>query len=119
MAGITDPRHAFDVLEIQAPFASSEVMAYTALGLCTPETGRAFTEKAIEQKTELAINPSGGPQAANPVSATALIRVAECALQVRGRAGRRQVDGARRAIATGQGGATQFSTAIILSDQRP
>jgi acetyl-CoA C-acetyltransferase len=51
---------------------------------------------------------------ANPVSATALIRIAECALQVRGRAGRRQVDGVRRAVATGQGGATQFSTAVIL-----
>jgi acetyl-CoA C-acetyltransferase len=65
------------------------------------------------------VNPSGGPQVANPVSATALIRVAECALQVRGRAGRRQRDGIRRAVATGQGGATQFSTCIVLGGERP
>jgi acetyl-CoA C-acetyltransferase len=37
-----------------------------------------------------------------------MVRIAECALQVRGTAGDRQVDGVERAVATGQGGATQF-----------
>ena len=118
-AGITDPLKELDVVEIQAPFASSEAMAYPSLGLCQASDGVAFTERAIEQKAGLSINPSGGPQASNPVSATALIRIAECAQQVRGLAGRRQVDGARKAIATGQGGATQFSTAVILSNEKP
>ena len=118
-AGIADPRGAFDVVEIQAPFASSEAMAYAALGLCDEHDCIQFTEQAIEQRAGIAINPSGGPQASNPVSATALIRIAECAQQVRGRAGRRQVDGARKAIATGQGGATQFSTAVIVGDESP
>ena len=118
-AGITDPLKELDVVEIQAPFASSEAMAYPSLGLCQASDGVAFTERAIEQKAGISINPSGGPQASNPVSATALIRIAECAQQVRGLAGRRQVDGARKAIATGQGGATQFSTAVILSNEKP
>jgi acetyl-CoA C-acetyltransferase len=118
-AGITHPREAFDVVEIQAPFASSEAMAYPALGFCDASDCVTFTEKAIEQKAGMTINPSGGPQASNPVSATALIRIAECAQQVRGLAGRRQVDDARTAIATGQGGATQFSTAVIVSNQKP
>ena len=61
------------------------------------------------------INPSGGPQAANPVGATALIRLAECALQVMGDAGDRQVPGASTAVATGQGGSTQFSTCTVLT----
>ena len=117
-AGITKPLEEIDVVEIQAPFASSEAMAYSALGFCTPEGGRAFTEKAIEQRSGVIINPSGGPQASNPVSATALIRIAECAQQVRGLAGKRQVERANTAIATGQGGATQFSTAVILSNQK-
>ena len=117
-AGITKPLDQIDVVEIQAPFASSEAMAYPALGLCSPDGGRAFTEKAIEQRAGVIINPSGGPQASNPVSATALIRIAECAQQVRGLAGARQVDGASTAIATGQGGATQFSTAVILANQK-
>lgn len=118
-AGISDPLKELDVVEIQAPFASSEAMAYPALGLCRASDGVAFTEQAIDQKAGIIINPSGGPQASNPVSATALIRIAECAQQVRGLAGRRQVDGAKKAIATGQGGATQFSTAVILSKQKP
>lgn len=118
-ANISDPRAELDVVEIQAPFASSEAMAYTALGLCGDDDCVAFTEAAIEQRAGLSINPSGGPQASNPVSATALIRIAECAQQVRGLAGERQVDGARMALATGQGGATQFSTAVILGNTEP
>ena len=118
-AGITHPLEALDVVEIQAPFASSEAMAYPALGFCDARDGVRFTEKAIEQKAGIVVNPSAGPQASNPVSPTALIRIAECAQQVRGLAGRRQVDGARMAIATGQGGATQFSTAVIVGNRIP
>jgi acetyl-CoA C-acetyltransferase len=69
------------------------------------------------QDAELSLrvfNPSGGPQGANPVSATAMVRIAEAALQIRGMAGKRQVDGVERAVATGQGGATQFSTVCVL-----
>jgi acetyl-CoA C-acetyltransferase len=117
MAGIEDPGAQVDCVEIQAPFASSEVMAYTALGLCAPENGVAFVDEQIDGRSRISINPSGGPQAVNPVSATALIRIAEAALQVRGMAGRRQRDGIRRAVATGQGGATQFSTSIVLGDR--
>ena len=118
-AGITDPARQIDCVEIQAPFASSEAMAYTALRLCSPADGPAFVERQIDGSSRIRVNPSGGPQAANPVSATALIRIAECALQVRGRAGRRQLDGVTTAVATGQGGATQFSTCVVLGDRPP
>jgi acetyl-CoA C-acetyltransferase len=118
-AGITDPVRELDVLELQAPFAIIEAMAYPALGLCDLDGNRQFVEQAIAGQVPLAINPSGGAQAANPVSATALIRIAECALQVRGRAGRRQVPDARLALATGQGGATQFSTVCLLGSEAP
>jgi acetyl-CoA C-acetyltransferase len=118
-AGITRPDEQIDCVEIQAPFASSEAMAYTALRLCGSGSGRDFTDQLIAGRERIAVNPSGGPQAANPVSATALIRIAECALQVRGTAGLRQQDGIRRAVATGQGGATQFSTCVVLGSDRP
>jgi acetyl-CoA C-acetyltransferase len=114
-AGITAPRDAFDVVEIHAPFSSAEAMAYAPLGLCTPEGGPAFVEESLAGEHRMRINPSGGPQAANPVSATGLVRVAECASQVMGTATDRQVDGARWALATSQGGATQFSMAAVLS----
>jgi acetyl-CoA C-acetyltransferase len=60
-------------------------------------------------------NPGGGPQRGDAVGATALWRLAEGALQVRGNAAERQVEGASLAVATGQGGANQFSTCTVLS----
>lgn len=119
-AGVTMPRKEIDVIELYAPFSSAEAMVYPAFGLCAAEDGPAFVAEQFDGGAGLPVfNPSGGPQAANPVSATALVRIAECALQVRGRAGERQVPGTRRAVATGQGGATQFSTVCVLGTDRP
>jgi acetyl-CoA C-acetyltransferase len=118
-AGITDPSGEFDVVEIHAPFSSAEAMAYAPLQLCAPEDGPAFVERALSRPGRLHLNPSGGPQVANPVSAAGLVRIAECAAQVMGAADERQVDGARWALATSQGGATQFSMAAALSSERP
>lgn len=118
-AGITNPLEELDAVELQAPFASSEAMAYPALGFCESSDGPRFVDKVIEGSAGISINQSGGAQAANPVSATALIRITECALQIRGQAGRRQLDGIRTTISTGQGGATQFSTAVILGAEKP
>lgn len=118
-AGITDPRRQLDVVELYSPFSSAEAMTYAALGFCTPDGGPRFVQEQQDDPSLPVFNPSGGPQAANPVSATAMVRVAECALQVRGIAGDRQVEGARRAVATGQGGATQFSTVCVLGSERP
>jgi acetyl-CoA C-acetyltransferase len=114
-AGIASGRDA-QVVEIHAPFTSAETMAYAPLRFCDAAEGPELVASgfgAWGQPT--VINPSGGPQAANPVGACALVRLAECALQVRGMAGDRQVTGARLAIATGQGGANQFSTCTVVT----
>ena len=113
-AGITNPVKEIRVVELYSAFSSAEAMAYPALGLCKAEDGPRFVERQFTDPSLPAFNPSGGPQGANPVSATAMVRIAECALQVRGTAGDRQVDGVERAVATGQGGATQFSTVCVL-----
>ena len=60
------------------------------------------------------VNPSGGTLCANPIAATAMVRVAEAALQVWGRAGGHQVRGARRALGTGNGGDHQFFGAMVV-----
>jgi acetyl-CoA C-acetyltransferase len=52
----------------------------------------------------------------NPIGATALIRVAEAALQVMGKADKRQVESVRTALATGYGG-NAWSDVIILSKE--
>jgi len=118
-AGVTDPLHEIDVIELYSPFSSAEAMTYPALGLCEPDDGPVFVDRQGTDPELPTFNPSGGPQAANPVSATALVRIAEAALQVRGVAGDRQVPDVRRALATGQGGATQFSTVAVLGTERP
>ena len=117
-AGITDPLRQIRTIELYSAFSSAEAMAYPALGLCAAEDGPRFVEAQFTDKSIPIFNPSGGPQGANPVSATALVRIAECALQVRQMAGARQVDGVERALATGQGGATQFSTVCVLGTQK-
>jgi acetyl-CoA C-acetyltransferase len=108
--------HDSDVIEIHAPFDSAEAMAYAPLRLCSPEDGPALVASNFGgRQDQTVINPSGGPQASNPVGATALVRLAECAIQVMGTAGDHQVPGAATAIATGQGGSTQFSTCTVLA----
>ena len=107
-AGLASAADA-DVVEIHAPFTHAETMAYAPLRFCAAADGPALVASGFGHRD------AGGPQAANPVGATALIRLAECALQVMGEAGDRQVPGARTAIATGQGGSTQFSACTVLS----
>ncbi len=105
-----------DVIEIHAPFDSAEAMAYAPLGLCMPSEGPDLIASGYgSRSSRTVLNPSGGPQAANPVGATALVRLAECAVQVMGAAGRHQVPDAERALATGQGGSTQFSTCTVVT----
>jgi acetyl-CoA C-acetyltransferase len=117
-AGVTDPRRELRAIELYSAFSSAEAMAYPALGLCAPEDGPRFVEDQFTDPAIPVFNPSGGPQGANPVSVTAMVRIAEAALQVRDMAGERQVADVSRAVATGQGGATQFSTVCVLGKQR-
>jgi len=47
-----------------------------------------------------------------------MVRVGEAALQVMGSAGERQVPGARKALATGNGGDHQFFGAVIVGSEK-
>ncbi|MGE0232596.1 MAG: thiolase family protein [Flavobacteriaceae bacterium] len=117
-AGIDRPLEQIQAVELYSAFSSAEAMAYPALKFCKAEDGPRFVEAQFTDPSLPKINPSGGPQGANPVSATAMVRIAECALQVRGMAGDRQVADVERAVATGQGGATQFSTVCVLGKKK-
>jgi acetyl-CoA acetyltransferase len=64
---------AVDVAELHAPFTHQEVLLRRALGL----------------EDDVAVNPSGGPLAANPMMAAGLIRIGEAAQRIgRGEADR-------------------------------
>ena len=118
-AGVDRPREQLRAVELYSAFSSAEAMAYPALGFCAAADGPRFVEDQFTDATLPVFNPSGGPQGANPVSVTAMVRIAEAALQVRDMAGERQVADVERAVATGQGGATQFSTVCVLGKRQP
>ncbi len=118
MAGITEPLRQIDVAEIYGPFTSMEIACYEALGFCQRgEGGRFIEDGCCEMTGQLPVNPSGGVQCANPIGATALVRVAEAALQVMGQAGDRQVPDVSTALATGVGGMMQMVTCTILGKE--
>lgn len=118
-AGITNPRRQFDVAELQEPYTCFELSYYEGLGLCP--TGKAadlIASGATEMEGDIPCNPSGGCMGANPIGATALIRLAEAALQVTGKAGERQVEGARTALVQAGGGwANLRGVAVIGADR--
>jgi acetyl-CoA C-acetyltransferase len=63
------------------------------------------------------VNASGGVLSSNPIGASGMLRFAEAALQVRGRAGEHQVDDVHTALAQAYGGAAQYFAMAILRNQ--
>jgi acetyl-CoA C-acetyltransferase len=115
MAGITDPVKQVDVAEIYAPFSNTEFHAIEAAGLAPLGKSPAMLREGFfHLGAQNPVNPSGGTLCANPIAATAMVRVAEAALQVWGRAGGHQVHGARRGLGTGNGGDHQFFGAMVV-----
>lgn len=102
--GISNPLEDLDVAEIYEPVTYAELAWYEVLGFCAEgEAGRLIEEGVTAMDGKLPVNPSGGVLSANPVGASGVIRTAEAALQILGRGGARQVDGARTALVTGYG----------------
>ncbi|MBN1289013.1 MAG: hypothetical protein JXA49_05190 [Actinobacteria bacterium] len=105
-AGIEDPSRELDIIEAGYQYAYQELMLYEAAGLCGPGEGPAFLRAVEDGSAGIEANPSGGSLCDDPRLATGLIRLAEAAAQVTGRADERQVPGARKAlalVATGMG----------------
>ncbi len=118
-AGITDPLTELDVAEIYEPVTYAELAWYEALGFCEDGGAARLIEDGItEMDGALPVNPSGGVLSSNPVGASGVIRVAEAALQLHGRGGERQVDGAKTALATGYG-VYAWADVMLLQGGRP
>lgn len=116
--GITEPLKQISVAEIYEPVSYAELAWYEALGFCAEgQAGRLIDEGVTEMDGELPVNPSGGVLSTNPVGASGVIRAAEAAMQVMGRAGEHQIPDVRNALATGYG-VYAWSDVIILSANR-
>lgn len=115
MAGITDPQTQVDVAELYAPFSNTEFHSIEAAGLAgMGESVARLRDGEYNVGGRIPVNPSGGTLCTNAIAVTAMMRVAEVALQVWGRAGDAQVPGAKLGIASGNGGDHQiFGTMVI------
>lgn len=119
-AGITDPCKQIDAAEIYVPFSWFEPMWLENLGFCDEGEGWKLTEAgATALGGDMPVNASGGVMCTNPIGASGLLRFAEAAEQVRGRAGQHQVDGAKTALGHAYGGGSQFFAMWVVGSERP
>ncbi|MEE8373151.1 MAG: thiolase family protein [Dehalococcoidia bacterium] len=118
MAGIRNPLKEIDVAEICEEYTYQELMWMEGLGFCDRgEAVRLMDRGVTKMGGKLPVNPSGGVLSGNPVNVAGLARVAEAALQLRGEAGDRQVQGARIALAHGVTGICgQHHCVIVLGN---
>jgi acetyl-CoA C-acetyltransferase len=118
-AGITDPWKQIDTMEIYVPFAWFEPMWLENLGFCGVGEGWKVVDRG-EQKfgAHLPVNPSGGVLCTNPIGASGMLRLGEAALQVMGRAGAHQVEGAKTALGHAYGGGAQYFAMWIVSSEQ-
>lgn len=106
MAGITDPVRELDLAELHDAFTGTELMSYEDCLLCGPgEAGRLIDDGVVELDGDLPVNVSGGLiGCGHAVGATGLMQLGEIVMHLRGEAGERQVDNARRGLVQSIGG---------------
>jgi len=116
--GITNALEYFDVFEMYDPSSWWGLDWIRDFFLLKgDEHFRLVEDKEILIGGKMPINPSGGVIATNPIGATALIRPAEVALQIRGDAGPHQIPTpVRHGLASGFGG-TMWTVLIMLEKE--
>lgn len=120
MAGIAyeDAYKKIHLAEVYDAWAHQQLMWIERLGLFPENQAWKYFEKGYTKiDGELPVNPSGGVVSTNAIGCTAMVRIAEAALQVMGRAGGHQVKRkVKNAVAHGWGGLFQFHTVTLLGD---
>lgn len=116
MAGISDPRKEIDLVELSEYYSYQELLWSEGLRLCNRGGGGSLIESGGTQiGGDIPINPSGGLLSGVPVNVAGLNRAVEAVRQLRGEAGKGQVDGAKGALVHGTGGVCgQMHCVIIL-----
>jgi acetyl-CoA C-acetyltransferase len=104
---VAELHDAFTILEI----AESEHAGFFAKG----QGAKALEEGQTRIGGKLPINPSGGLKArGHPVGATGVAQVVELVWQLRGEAGERQVEGAKKGFSVNFGGFGNNVVAFVL-----
>jgi acetyl-CoA acetyltransferase len=94
------------IVELHDASAFAEITAYENLGLCAPgEGGRLVADGVTRLGGRLPVNTSGGLlRKGHPIGATGIAQIFELVEQLEGRAGVRQVESPRVALAHNAGG---------------
>lgn len=117
--GIKEPRKKLDVIELYQPYSFAGIIWIEDMGVVERGKGAEYIwSGATDMGGELPINPSGGVISCNPIGATGLIRCAEIAVQVMGKAGERQVPDVKLALSTGFGGC-MWTDLILHGKNKP
>ncbi|WP_227356748.1 thiolase domain-containing protein [Haladaptatus salinisoli] len=105
-----------DFAEVHDCFTGAEVLAIEALGFFEDGTGgRAAAEGRTYLDGDIPVNPSGGLKAkGHPIGATGTAQIVELTGQLRGDAGRRQVEGAATGVAHNLGGDAATTVVTVM-----
>jgi acetyl-CoA acetyltransferase len=106
-----------DLVELHDATAAEELFALESLGFFGPGEAGPATEagKTGIDSPGLVVNPSGGLVGrGHPLGATGLAQVVELATQFRGRAGARQVEGARIGVTINTGGIIYGDAGVVV-----
>ncbi|MFN2543387.1 MAG: thiolase domain-containing protein [Actinomycetota bacterium] len=119
-ASIADPSRDVDVCEMYVPFSWYEPMWLENLGFAAEGEGWKVVDNDVTALGgDMPIDPSGGVLSSNPIGASGMLRFAEAAMQVRGRAGEHQVEGAKVGVGHAYGGGSQFFAMWVVGKEKP
>ncbi len=105
-----------DISEIHDAFTPVELISYEDLGFCEPRQGmQLIRDGRTKLNGELPVNASGGLKArGHPISPTGIAQVYEIVRQMKGEAGKRQVEKPMYGLAQNIGGAGSMVAVHLL-----
>ena len=108
------------VIELHDCFSTNELLTYEALGLCAEGKGSELIDSgAVTYGGRWVVNPSGGLiSKGHPLGATGLAQCAELTWQLRAKAEKRQVPGAKLALQHNLGLGGAAVVALYRAPQR-
>jgi acetyl-CoA acetyltransferase len=107
-----------DVFELYDSFTIAVLLSLEAIGLCGRGEGGAFVEQGVLRPGgKVPTNTNGGGLSCRHPGMLGMHLALEGMTQLRGRAGARQVEGARRALVHGLGGVHMTGVTAVLSTE--
>src|ERR671920_2135235 len=107
-----------DSAQLYDAFTITPVLFLEDLGFCAKGEGGPFVEGGrIAPGGELPVNTNGGGLSYNHPGMYGLLLLVEAVRQLRGECGERQVEGARVALANGNGGVLSSQVTALLGKE--